>query len=167
MTERSEWLVAGRVGRPHGLDGSFHVTRPRGALLVEGRTVMLGSARAEIVRRAGTDERPIVRLDVATSREAALGIRGQDLSVARAEAPPLGDDEWYAEDLVGCAVVDGAQEREVGTVRELLGLPSCEALVVDRVEGELLIPLVEACVRSVDTDAKRIDVDLTFLGEEA
>ena len=25
--DRTAWLEAGRVGRPHGLDGSFHVTR--------------------------------------------------------------------------------------------------------------------------------------------
>ena len=27
-------MPAGRVGRPHGLDGSFHVTRPVAELLV-------------------------------------------------------------------------------------------------------------------------------------
>ncbi len=31
--ERADWLPAGRIGRPHGLDGSFHVTRPRPGLL--------------------------------------------------------------------------------------------------------------------------------------
>ena len=30
-------VPAGRVGRPHGLDGSFHVTRPVPALLDEER----------------------------------------------------------------------------------------------------------------------------------
>ena len=35
-----EWLVAGVVGRPHGLDGSFHVARPRPQLLTEGARVL-------------------------------------------------------------------------------------------------------------------------------
>ena len=30
-------LVAGRVGRPHGLDGSFHVVDARPDLLASGR----------------------------------------------------------------------------------------------------------------------------------
>ena len=53
----------------------------------------------------------------------------------------------------------------VGVVRRLLALPSCEALEVAR-EGEddLLVPLVRDAVRAVDPDARRVDVDLRFLG---
>ena len=40
-----EWLAAGRVGRPHGLDGSFHVTRPRGALLALGTVVKAAAVK--------------------------------------------------------------------------------------------------------------------------
>jgi 16S rRNA processing protein RimM len=159
-----EWLAAGRVGRPHGLDGSFHVTRPRGALLPLGATVRVGDAEAEIVRRAGTDERPILRLAGHDDREAAEALRGQDLLVHRAAAPALGDDEWYAEDLEGCRVVDGAVA--VGRVRRMLALPSCEALEVERDGGaDLLVPLVRDAVRSVDVAVGVVDVDLAFLDE--
>jgi 16S rRNA processing protein RimM len=167
VADRSEWLVAGRVGRPHGLDGSFHVTRPRGALLVQGRAIRVGANAAQIVRRAGTDERPIVRLDIAATRDEALVLRGEDISVARADAPKLDADEWYAEDLVGCQVVDSERRSQVGVVRDLLALPSCEALVIDREGPELLVPLVKDCVREVDIDARRIDIDVAFLGEDA
>jgi 16S rRNA processing protein RimM len=61
-------------------------------------------------------------------------------------------------------VVDG--ERHVGEVRRMLPLPSCEALEVTLAEGgELLVPMVRDAIRSVDVDARRIDVDLSFLGE--
>jgi 16S rRNA processing protein RimM len=161
---RVEWLAAGRVGRPHGLDGSFHVTRPRGALLALGTTVRIADDEAEIVRRAGTDERPILRLAGHDGREAAEALRGRDLLVHRAATPPLGEDEWYAEDLEGCRVVDG--DDAVGRVRRLVALPSCEALEVERAgDGVLLVPLVRDAVRSVDVRAGVVDVDLTFLGE--
>ena len=65
----SEWLIAGRVGRPHGLDGSFHVTRPRPALLPLGGALRIGERNAEIVRRSGTGNRPSLRVDIAVSRE--------------------------------------------------------------------------------------------------
>ena len=46
-------------------------------------------------------------------------------------------------------------------------LPSVEVLEVDRPDGsELLVPLVRDCIRSIDLEARRIDVDLGFLGEE-
>jgi 16S rRNA processing protein RimM len=160
--KRVEWLAAGRVGRPHGLDGSFHVTRPRGTLLALGATVRVGDEEAEIVRRAGTDERPILRLAGHENREAAEALRGSDLLVHRAAAPPLGDDEWYAEDLEGCRVVDGSVD--VGRVRRLVALPSCEVLEVERDGGDdLLVPLVRDAVRSVDVAVGVVDVDLAFL----
>jgi 16S rRNA processing protein RimM len=61
-------------------------------------------------------------------------------------------------------VIDGA--RPVGRVRRMVALPSCEALAVERPGGEpeLLVPLVRDAVRSVDVAARRIDVDLGFLG---
>lgn len=156
-------LLAGRVGRPHGLDGSFHVTRPRAGLLRAGVTVQVGERALEVARAAGTDDRPIIRLEGVGSREAAAALRGTDLYVGRDEAPALGDDEYWAEDLVGCRVTDG--ERELGRVGRLVALPSCEAL---ELEGtEVLIPMVRDAVRSVDIAAGRIDVDTAFLGDLA
>jgi 16S rRNA processing protein RimM len=160
-----EWLVAGVVGRPHGLDGSFHVRAPRAALLIAGAIVEVGGRSAEIVRRAGTDAQPILRLEGFSDRAAASSLAGSELRVPVTNAPPLGEDEWYADDLAGCAVVDGSAP--VGTVRRLLALPSCEVLEVERGggAGDLLVPLVADAVRSVDVAAKVIDVDLRFLGE--
>lgn len=165
MTERPGWLRAGRVGRPHGLDGSFHVTYPVAALLTVGAPVVIDDRELRIVRRAGTDQRLILRLDGFAERSAAESLRGKDMLVARAQAPDLGPDEWWADDLEGCAVHDGP--RAVGTVRRLLALPSCEVLEVEREDGrgELLVPLVADAVRDVDVVRREIDIDLRFLGE--
>jgi 16S rRNA processing protein RimM len=165
VTETEHWLRAGVVGRPHGLDGSFHVADPVGALLESGAEVRLGDARRTIVRLAGHDARPIVRLDGCEDRDAAQALRGQELFVARSEAPELDEDEWWAADLEGCAVRDG--DREVGVVARLLALPSCEVLEVTRAGDapDLLVPLVRDAVRDVDLDRQVIDVDLEFLGE--
>ena len=128
MAGPQDWLAGGVVGRPHGLDGSFHVLSPRPALLALGTTVRAAGRDAAVVRLAGTDERPIVRLAGVDTREAADALRGTELLVPRSVAPPLEDDEWWAEDLVGCRVVDG--ERALGRVIRLMPLPSCEVLEV-------------------------------------
>ena len=76
----------------------------------------------------------------------------------------LDEDEFWASDLEGCAVVDG--DVSVGFVRRMSALPSVEVLEVDRADGsELLVPLVRDCIRSIDLEARRIDIDLGFLGE--
>jgi 16S rRNA processing protein RimM len=160
------WLHAGRVGRPHGLDGSFLVAEPNAALLRSTDTVKLADGERAIERLAGHDARLILRLAGCADREAAEALRGQILLVARGRAPELEQDEWWAEDLEGLSVGDG--DRNVGTVRRLLALPSCEVLEVERSEGgePLLVPLVSDAVRTVDLEGKRIDIDLQFLGEE-
>lgn len=162
--EPEGWLRAGLVGRPHGLDGSFYVREPTPGLLEEGAHVVVDGHERVVVRRAGADQRPIIRLGGCENRDAAEALRGAALMVPRTEAPELEEDEWWEEDLVGCTVRDG--EREVGTVRRLLGLPSVDVLEVARSNGQpdLLVPLVSDAVRSVDVERKLIDIDLGFLG---
>jgi 16S rRNA processing protein RimM len=173
-------LEAGRVGRAHGLDGSFYVVGSRSTrnpaspssgggedhppLLALGAIVTVAGRTHAIVRLAGLAQRPIVRLEGVEDRSAAQALRGLPLTVAPDRAPALAEGEWWAHELEGCAVLDG--ELRVGTVSGLLQLPSCEALEVRREGGgELLVPMVSAAVRHVDVSAGRIDVSLDFLGE--
>jgi 16S rRNA processing protein RimM len=182
-TAPSGALPAGRVGRAHGLDGSFYVTGARPRLLALGTTVRViaraGERDVKVVRRAGTDEHPIVRLEGVEARAAAESLRGALITVELAEAPSLDEGEWWASELEGCQVFDG--ERYVGVVTRLLELPSCEALEVrlqprsgeaqgaaDRRSAEasteqLLIPMVSDAIRHVDPTDKRIDVDMGFV----
>jgi 16S rRNA processing protein RimM len=140
------------------------VTQPDPRLLPLGGTVSVGGAAVKIERRAGTEERPILRLEGHAGREAAEALRGEPLLVAQTDLPALAPGEYWAYELEGCAVVDG--ETLLGTVRRLMPLPSCEALEVERADGgELLVPLVRDAVRSVDVAARRIDIDRAFLGE--
>jgi 16S rRNA processing protein RimM len=159
-----EPLPAGRVGRPHGLDGSFYVTRPRLRLLGLGVTVTVAGRSAAIVRRAGTEQRPILRLEGVDDRLAAEALRGVELLVEDADAPALGEDEWWAHELEGCEVVDG--EQLLGTVTRLIELPSCEALEVRPTDGGqvVLVPMVKDAVRRMAPAQRRIEVNLEFLG---
>jgi 16S rRNA processing protein RimM len=122
--------------------------------LKAGATVVVGGRSFAIERLAGTSARPIVRLAGCSSRSDAEALRGAELRVEDS----LAEGEFWARDLVGCAVVDG--ERSVGVVSRMVALPSCEALEV----GDLLIPMVRDAIRSIDVEARRIDVDMDFVG---
>jgi 16S rRNA processing protein RimM len=164
--ETAPELQAGHVGRAHGLDGSFYVTRARPRLLKLGTDVSVAERTTTIVRRAGTEQHPIVRLEGVEDRPAAEALRGKALMVDRLQAPALVEGEWWAHELEGCAVMDG--ELRIGSVSRLIELPTCEALEVQREQdGEpLLVPMVKAAVRRVDIAQGRIDVDMGFLGLE-
>jgi len=152
------------VGRPHGLDGSFHVVRARPELIAATDALTVDGVARAVERRAGTAGRPILRLAGCDTRMDAEALRGEELWAPRAVAGDLDADEYWSEDLEGCAVVDG--DRHVGIVERLLAYPSCELLEVRRDEGDgLLVPLVHDAIRGIDVEARVIEVDLAFLGE--
>ncbi|MEA2147711.1 MAG: rRNA processing protein RimM, partial [Solirubrobacteraceae bacterium] len=107
MSEPPQWLRVGVVGRPHGLDGSFHVLEATSEALALGADVRVGARERLVERRAGTDARPIIRLDGCHDRDGAEALRGEELLLARERAPELEADEWWAQDLEGCTVCDG------------------------------------------------------------
>ena len=147
---------AGRVGRAHGLDGSFYVDGAAHGL-AEDTELELGGRAAVVVRRAGTDARPIVRVSGVDDRGAAEALRGQELVAAgEPEAGQAGAQEWDVADLVGCEVPG------VGTVRRVVAAPSCDVLEVG--EAGVLVPLVSDAIRRVDVEARTIEVDRRFLG---
>jgi 16S rRNA processing protein RimM len=161
--ETGKQFEAGRVGRPHGLDGSFHVTGPSARLLTVGASVTVAGRTVAIVRRSGTERHPILRLEGVEDRTAAEVLRGLPLMMQGVEAPALSEGEWWAHELEGCEVAGGG--RSLGTVSRLIELPSCEALEVRRADGEtLLVPMVKDAIRQVEASERRIDVDLEFLG---
>lgn len=164
MSEAGAQLPAGRVGRAHGLDGSFYVTGAVARLLALGGQVRLAGRSARIERRAGTDERPILRLEGVGDRVAAEGLRGEQLTVEAARAPELEEGEWWAHELVGCEVRAGGER--LGEVTRLIELPSCEALEVRAGAGAepLLVPMVRDAIGEIDVAAGRIEVDGAFLG---
>jgi 16S rRNA processing protein RimM len=151
------------VGRAHGLDGSFYVTGAVPRLLALGASVELAGRSAQIVRRSGTEQRPILRLEGVEDRAAAEALRGEALTVKAARAPKLEEGEWWAHELEGCEV--RAQGRALGTVTRLIELPSCETLEVRSAErhAPLLVPMVRDAIREIDVSARRIEVDADFL----
>ena len=164
VREPDAQLEAGRVGRAHGLDGSFYVTGPQARLLLVGTLVGVAGATAAIVRRAGTDARPIVRLEGVDDRASAEALRGLPLTVSRQQAPALAPGEWWARELESCEVSD--RGRRIGTVARVLELPSCEALEVELISGgaPLLVPMVKDAVLRVDAARRAIEIDGEFLG---
>jgi 16S rRNA processing protein RimM len=156
LSAGAERRVAGRVGRPHGLDGSFHVDGVAGDL-AEGTEVSVAGRSAVVERRAGTADRPLVRVSGVGDRDAAAALRGEPLLVVEAEGPAA-EGEYEAAQIVGCTI------EGLGEVRRVVPAPSCDVLEVG--PDGFLVPFVSDAIRRVDTDARVIEVDRRFLGLE-
>jgi 16S rRNA processing protein RimM len=150
-----ELVKVGRVGKPHGLDGSFFVEHASEdeQRFAKGATLHVDGEPATIVVSKRSRGRPVIRLD----REAP---RGAELAVPRAELPPPGEDEYYEFQLLGLRAVEEGG-RELGRVIALHPGPANDSL---ELEGGLLLPLVAACVQQVDLEAGRIQIAQGFAG---
>jgi len=137
------------VGRAHGHEGSFYVDAPKHPFPA-GVELEIAGSRHRVERRAGTDERPLVRLAGVRDPRA---LHGQTLLV---EAE-LGDGEWLASDLVGCRV------EGLGEVTRVVDAPSCAVLGLD--DGTL-VPFVSDAIVEVDTRARTIKADAGWLGRQ-
>jgi 16S rRNA processing protein RimM len=154
----SDLVPIGKVGKPHGLDGSFFVEGPsdRPDAFARGAIVHVDGVPAEVVvSKRGAQGRPVIKLERAVAR-------GATLAVPRAELPALGEDEYYTFQLVGL-VVEEEGGRELGRVRDVLEYPANDVLELD---SGVSLPLVGACVRQVDLANGRIVIAPGFADPE-
>ena len=149
-----EKVVVGRVGRPHGLDGSFFVEEPSDddRWFETGARLLVEGVESKVVAaRRGAGGRPVIRLDRTVPR-------GETLEVPREALPPTEEDEYYIFELVGLSVVEegGAV---LGTVTDVEPGVANDVLTLD---SGLALPMVSECVRHVDVAGGRILVAAGF-----
>jgi 16S rRNA processing protein RimM len=149
-----ELVVVGRVGKPHGVDGSFFVEGASESpeRFEQGATLLVDGVPAQVAAsKRGAGGRPVIKLDRDVSR-------GATLAVPRATLPALEEGAYYAFQLVGLRVEEEGG-RTLGTVTEVENLPANDTLELD---SGLLLPLVDACVLEVDLTRGRILVARGF-----
>ncbi len=150
-TESALWSC-GTLGKVHGLRGELYLNLAAGGLdrLELGERFYLADEGAgeprpcAVTRVGGTDRRPLVLLDLATTREAAIALQGLELLAAgeQLDAQP----HYRVGDLLGLSV-ETASGRPLGTVREVLETPAHEILALRAPDGgEVLVPLVDELV---------------------
>jgi len=91
-------------------------------------------------------------------------LRDFEVVIPREERAPLDEDTQYIGDLIGCSLIDVANdaERTVGVVEDV-DRPDqmTPMLVVRRHDGdEMLVPFARAYLRRIDIAAKRIEMAL-------
>jgi 16S rRNA processing protein RimM len=154
----SDLVPVGKVGRPHGIDGSFFVEGPSDdpTRFAKGSTLYAAGVPAEvIVSKRGSGGRPVIKLDRPVER-------GTTLALPRETLPPLEEDEYYNFQLVGLTVEEEGG-RVLGQVKDVLDYPANDVLELD---SGVFLPLVEACVRQVDLGGGRIIVSVGFADPE-
>jgi 16S rRNA processing protein RimM len=146
-------IRVGKVGKPHGLDGSFFVEEASDdpERFAEGAVLLVDGTAARVVESKRSGGRPVIRLD----REVE---RGAQLEIDRDALPEPGEGEYYAFQLVGLEVEEEGGVK-LGRVTEVSSGPANDVLELDT---GLALPLVDACIRQVDLASGRIVVQPGF-----
>ena len=157
-------ILMGEIAGVRGLHGEVKVhswTRPPENIL-NYSVWTLGQGQESFDRKLVSGGRRgknlVARVEGVTDREAAAGLVGMPIMVARTLLPETESDSFYWFQLEGLAVqtLDGV---DLGTVSGLIETGANDVLQV-RGERERLIPYTPGVhVQSVDLDAGRVCVD--------
>ena len=159
----NERIVIGRVGAAHGIRGELRIIPltdfpERFAAL---REVMVGDELLHIESVKPQGKNFLMRFREYAVREDAQKLTGRHLTVARAEAAPLDEGEYYVFDIVGLTVYD-EEDNELGTVENVLRTGSNDVYAVRSEDGrEILIPALRKVVRTIDVPNGRMTVRLS------
>ena len=159
-------IAIAKITRPHGIKGEVRATvlldspelfcRVKSAYL-EDRRVRISS------RRAG--DAAIVRIENVLTRDDAELMRGKVLTVDRAEADALKENEYFVDDLVGLTFYAG--ERRIGVISEIYKGTRTADVIEIKGERNVMIPYLKRLSAVVSLEEKRVTVDEMVFEEVA
>lgn len=162
--DATDWVAVGKIVKPFGVRGDVRVLslsdvpgRLQGlkqVMLVapDGRTVS-----ASVVRLREERGGFVVGFDVFSTPEEAAAFRGGLIQIARGQAPPLPEGQYYECDLIGMTVRDEAG-LVLGTLEEIVATGGHPVFAVRREGKEVLIPATRSVVASVDVAGRTMTV---------
>jgi 16S rRNA processing protein RimM len=159
-------IEIGRIVNRHGVRGELRLLlhNPDSAAFDQLPDVLLrfpdGSHQYRRVSSVRRHQRfLLVKFDGVCTADDAETLRGCTVSLATDNLPPLGPQEVYYQDLVGCVVrVEDGQE--LGSVCEVFPTGSNDVCVVREGEREHLIPLIEDVVVRLNVSRGEIIIRL-------
>ncbi len=149
-----EFLVIGRLRRPHGVQGEMlmEVLTDFPERIHSGMTVYLGEQYLPVqINSIRTHMNAyLVSLDGYDDRESAGILRNLDVYVPSSSVLPLPEGEFYHHQIIGLQVMD-ENDTPIGYITEILETGANDVLIVNAENGyEYLIPVIEGVVTDID-----------------
>ena len=158
-----DWISVGRVTKTHGLKGELKFyPSMEDAWFADVKHVRLSSkdpvhsfTEYHIESIRGKDIPFIIKFKKIDSIEAAEGLIGQALYILRDQFPDLPNDEYYWFQIQGLRVYD-EDGHYYGNIEEIIRTGSNDVYVVRGDEKELLLPMIDSVVKTVDINANKL-----------
>ncbi|MFZ4578232.1 MAG: ribosome maturation factor RimM [Myxococcota bacterium] len=159
------WLDVGRVGRPHGVQGTVHVAlfNPAGDFyehtttlraLVVGRPAFL----VELLELRPVNDGFLARFEGFDDRAAAASLTHAVLSAARSALPDPEEDEVYLNEIVDSVVYDAVSGERIGQVSGLIATHTDLLEVRLDAGGKALLPVECDAIESLGREPGKVVV---------
>ncbi|HOU11673.1 MAG TPA: ribosome maturation factor RimM [Anaerolineae bacterium] len=154
------YLAIGRIVRPHGVRGELRaeILTDYPERIARRRTLYLGKDHRpyKLLGVRFHQDAMLLTLDGCTTRDDAEALRGSLVEIAIADAVPLDEAEYYHFQVIGMRVQTDTGD-VLGDVVDVFTVPGAnDVFVVHGIRGEILIPVIEDVVLSLDVEAGRV-----------
>lgn len=165
--EKENYFKVGTIVNTHGIRGEVKIA----ATTDFAPTRFAKKATLMIATKAGYDQVTIATSRVHKGMYLVLfdGVnnindiehyKGHDVYAIEDLRDTLAEDEYHYADIIGAQVQDQAGE-VIGSVTSILELPANDVWTVERPDGtEVLLPVINEVILSVDTQAGVIVIDV-------
>lgn len=167
MKESDNYVLIGRVNKPHGIKGELKITpfSDDPDKLAGYKTLFLTSAgksghlqKHHLLKVRNQVNYAVISLSGINSRDKAEELKGSSIWVARDELPLLSESEYYWYDFMGRDVFT-RQGKYLGKVSNLISNGPHDVLVISEARGrEYMIPVCDDFVEDPDKEKDRIIV---------
>jgi 16S rRNA processing protein RimM len=166
MRQLDDWIEAGAVVKPHGIKGEviLDLARDLTEVITESLEVRVtgrkdGERTLTVERARDHKARKVVKFKNVETVEDAEALRGWSVWLTREQIGPLDEDRWFVADIVGLDVYTD-EEEYLGKLAEVMHMPANDVYVVRNGEKEILLPVIDDVIRSVDVDSGRMVIHL-------
>ena len=159
-----EYLVVGRIVRPHGIRGGL-IVEPQSKIitnLTSGMQIFLGSNYDVFTVRRFSPHRKryLLNLETINTRDDAEIYRDVMVYLHFEDTEPLPEGEYYDWQLLGLTVITDDNEI-LGKLEEIIETGANDVyLVRTGSDDEILIPAIESVIKTVDLENNKMIVHL-------
>lgn len=101
----------------------------------------------------------VVKFNGVDTIEDAQAMKGIVISIEKENAAPLGENEYYMKDIIGCGVYEN--DNYLGDIKDIIETGGNDVYsVIDHNKREILIPALKNVIKKIDIGKKIIHVIL-------
>lgn len=165
-------LTIAKILKPQGVRGevkALALTDSPEDLAAFKKVYIGGNAYKVLKVRALAQGYVIIALSGVADRNAAELLRGADIIADRDDAPPLPENTFYIEDMIGCDVVDekGVSYGKITEIREIDRVRHAIYTLARADGGEITFAAADGVITAVDIEKRTVTVNTARFAEVA